>query len=287
MAGTKSLTVTAGASSLTGLAAGSSTTLNVNTGATTNKGLLIQAVASQSADLVQIQDSTSAVLEKVDSSGRLFVGGGTAVTSNFANFNVGTVNITANSGGNGGAGGSGNADLFVLQASSTTAVTIKLNGNSPDVHEGLDLRTNNDQVILNAGTNSATLQLSTYTGQANDLFRTTSTGGVLSGINASGGLYTNGTTNTFGNLAVPAITSPSTTGTNFYYELTATNAAGETIGSNTLAMNANTSVINWTQVPGATGYKLYRNSSNTFNAANLLIQTITNGTTVTLSLIHI
>jgi hypothetical protein len=42
LAATKSLTVTSGASSLTGLAAGSSTTLAVATNATTNKGLTIQ-----------------------------------------------------------------------------------------------------------------------------------------------------------------------------------------------------------------------------------------------------
>jgi hypothetical protein len=136
--------------------------------------------------------------------------------------------------------------------------------------------------VTNSLTSTVAANIQGASGQTADLLQYRNTNGaVLSGINANGGFYTNGTNSTFAGLATPVITSPSTTGTNFYYVVTATNAAGETIPSNVLAMNANTSVINWTQVPGATGYNIYRNTTNSFTGGSLLLVTITNGTTVT------
>lgn len=46
-------------------------------------------------------------------------------------------------------------------------------------------------------------------------------------------------------------------------------------------MTNNTSAITWAQVNGATGYKVYRNTSNSFVAGSLLLTTITNRSTVT------
>lgn len=91
-------------------------------------------------------------------------------------------------------------------------------------------------------------------------------------------------------LAAPVITlgTTATTGGTFaagtyYWVLTATNAAGETIASNELsaALTGTTSSqpINWSVVTGATGYKLYRGTAA--GAENVLVTTIGSGATVT------
>lgn len=51
--------------------------LDINTGATTTVGQIIQGVASQSADLLQFKDSADTVLTKVTSTGRLLLTSGT------------------------------------------------------------------------------------------------------------------------------------------------------------------------------------------------------------------
>lgn len=90
-------------------------------------------------------------------------------------------------------------------------------------------------------------------------------------------------------LAAPVVTlgATATTGGTFaagsyFWKLTATNANGETIGSNevtaTLALNG-TQIINWTAISGATGYKLYRGTSA--GGQDKLITTISSGATVT------
>jgi hypothetical protein len=67
----KTLTVTSGATSLTGPSGGSSTAATVATGAASNVGLKIQGASSQTADLLQLQDSTSSNIFRVDAAGNL------------------------------------------------------------------------------------------------------------------------------------------------------------------------------------------------------------------------
>ena len=104
---------------------------------------------------------------------------------------------------------------------------------------------------------------------------------TLTKFDANGALTTYGTSTQHLGLATPVITSANTVGTTAYYVVTATNAQGETIASNVLALNTTSATINWTQVPGATGYKVYRNATNSFTSGTLLRTTITNGSTVT------
>ena len=80
------------------------------------------------------------------------------------------------------------------------------------------------------------------------------------------------------------VTCATTTGTlaaaTYYYRVTATTAGGETVPSTevSFAAGATTGVaITWPQVAGATGYKVYGRSTG----AELLMATITNGTTLT------
>ncbi|MGH7157111.1 MAG: beta strand repeat-containing protein, partial [Candidatus Saccharimonadales bacterium] len=67
--GTNTFTVNGGATTLNGAAAGSSTAVQVNTNAATNTGVVIQGASSQSAPLLQVQDSTGAALLNVTASG--------------------------------------------------------------------------------------------------------------------------------------------------------------------------------------------------------------------------
>lgn len=94
----------------------------------------------------------------------------------------------------------------------------------------------------------------------------------------------NGVNNNFLDLAVPgtptvATTTGSLTGT-FYYVVTATNAAGETVAS---ACSASVSpsgqgvTVSWSQVSGATGYRIYRNTSCAFTSGSLLLTSISGG----------
>lgn len=88
-------------------------------------------------------------------------------------------------------------------------------------------------------------------------------------------------------IAAPAITVGSISGGSFtagtyYWKLTSTNAAGESLGSAevSLAMTSGqTAVVSWAAVNGATGYKLYRGT--TAGGENVRIATITNGSTIT------
>lgn len=68
----------------------------------------------------------------------------------------------------------------------------------------------------------------------------------------------------------------------YYWKLTATNTAGETVGSNeiTATLTANQKQpINWTAIIGANGYRLYRGTAA--GAENVLVAVIAGGATVT------
>jgi hypothetical protein len=70
---------------------------------------------------------------------------------------------------------------------------------------------------------------------------------------------------------------------NYYWKMTAVTAAGESTTSNEVTQNITTStysvVLTWTQVTGATGYKIYRGTST--GGENILVTTIGSGSTVT------
>ncbi|HET6925062.1 MAG TPA: hypothetical protein VFH39_04490, partial [Candidatus Saccharimonadales bacterium] len=150
---------------------------------------------------------------------------------------------------------------------------------------GVGINTNgsrlNNAVVSVAGNGTTTpeIALRAAGGQTVDILTALdSANDVLSGINFGGGFYSNGATNTFNALQPPAFTTAST-GTAYYYEIAATNASGETMPSSSLGMANNTSTLQWSQVPGATGYKIYRNTTNSFGSGSLLLTTITNGAT--------
>lgn len=93
-----------------------------------------------------------------------------------------------------------------------------------------------------------------------------------------------------GPIPAPVQTSPSTASTGgsiatgtYYYKITAKTAAGETTGSNeesvTTTGSASTVTLNWSSVPNATGYNIYRGSAA--GSEDTLIATVSSGSTVT------
>ncbi|HEV2412974.1 MAG TPA: hypothetical protein VGS28_04210 [Candidatus Saccharimonadales bacterium] len=138
-------------------------------------------------------------------------------------------------------------------------------------------------------------QISGASGQTGNLVNYTDSHNVaLSSITSSGGFTSYGANNSLLALTTPALNTPGlaaggslTTGTTYYYVMTATNAAGETVASSSVndtpTTGNDTITLSWTQIPGATGYKVYRNTSNSFTSGSLLLTTITNGATVSYS----
>lgn len=71
----------------------------------------------------------------------------------------------------------------------------------------------------------------------------------------------------------------------YKYEVTAINTAGETLPSNeiTITSTGSTSVntVNWAAVTGASGYKIYRTAAGGATGTELLLATVTGGSTIT------
>lgn len=190
--------------------------------------------------------------------------------------------------------------LFVLQASTgVAALTVGVTGNITLVSGAglfadylIDRVSTGAYIQTTASTTGVLVQTRADANRGLNVrgFSATQSGNLMewqdfhgvaqSSVNSTGGLTTNGTTSIISNLAVPAF-STAANGTSFYYVITATNVAGETIASASIGRTTNTPVLAWPQVVGATGYKIYRNSSNAFVAGSLLLTTITNGTTLT------
>ena len=89
-------------------------------------------------------------------------------------------------------------------------------------------------------------------------------------------------------MSTPSISSTSTgsggylPAATYYYEISAYNNSGVTLASpaaSQVTATNGTNTINWSQVAGATGYLIYRNTSNSFTSGNLLLANISNGTT--------
>lgn len=96
-------------------------------------------------------------------------------------------------------------------------------------------------------------------------------------------------------ISAPTISSATQGGTagstTYRYILTATNAVGETVGGaevnvtngNATLSAGNPITVNWTQITGATGYKLYRTLAGGATNTEVLLATIGSGATVTYS----
>lgn len=95
-------------------------------------------------------------------------------------------------------------------------------------------------------------------------------------------------------VAIPVLGVPTastggslTSGTTYYYTMTATNAAGQTTQATQVSYAASgtnlTAVLTWTAVPGATGYKIYRSTTSGSFGSSTLLTTIGSGSTVTYS----
>jgi hypothetical protein len=133
IASNKTLTVTAGATTLTGATGGSSTALTVNSGATTNIGAVVKAVASQTADLFQIQDSSGSVLTRISSGGVIGSGDQSAGSTNSGDTTIRSGNATGSSSNSGNlildvGTATGTAGTISIGTSNTSGITIGRSG---------------------------------------------------------------------------------------------------------------------------------------------------------------
>jgi hypothetical protein len=82
---------------------------------------------------------------------------------------------------------------------------------------------------------------------------------------------------------VPSGTGGTFTAGTYYWKMTAVTAAGESTPGNeittTFSGSTSSNALSWTQVTGATGYKIYRGTST--GGENVLVTTIGSGSTVT------
>ena len=222
-----------------------------------------------------------------------------STTSNVAGGNLTLQGAAGNGSGNGGAisltaGASG-------LTNGATAGNINLTAGSSGAAFG-----NAGNVVITAGQGfstpgTITLQSGNngFTSYGNTSINTTG-GKVLIGssqngfyLDANQNLTMSGANVSLNGLATPVIssTSTSTSGgtlpnlTLYFYTMTAVNAQGETIMSAVVSQitgsgaGTNTITLNWATVPGATSYKIYRNTANLFTSGSLLRTTVSGGTT--------
>ena len=216
-------------------------------------GIIRGAAGGQTADLLQIQSTAGGTLAAFKSTGALDLSGvGSGVTA-----------LTLNGGNT--IDGSGAGVRFSGEVRALGGFNLQKGTFHP------------------VGGNYIALPVAGATGQTADLQQfQNSNGNVLTKFDANGALTTYGTNTNLLGLATPVITlTTGTSGTTFYYVVTATNAAGETVASNAIGTTTNTVTLGWTLIPGATGYKVYRNTTNSFTTGTLLASTITNGSTIT------
>jgi hypothetical protein len=238
-----------------------------------------EGASGQTADLLDFNTyngTSSTKVASVDSSGNL-----TLLSGNLVLSAAGGVEAI-------GAGASNGTSLKIVSTSSQNGITVQ-NSNTSASNIAIIQGTGQSSrsltysaagtFTLNAGSNQTTADLVDLQNAAND-------GATLAKFDSSANFTSYGTNVNNSGLAIPntpTITT-GTSGTAFYYVVTATNNQGETMASGSVGLTADTGItIAWTQVPGATGYKVYRNTSNSFATGSLLAATITKGSTLSFS----
>lgn len=176
----------------------------ITTGATTNKGLIVQGVASQSANLQEWQSSTSTILAGVSSAGDLFSGTTAALT----NTQLSVVSRTASNVASVARGAtSQTADLNQWQSSAGTVLGgVTATG---DLFSGISSALVNTQlsVVSRAAGNVGAVVRGAASQAANLQEWQSSAGTVLASVNATGDLTVvsatvNGTLTVNGNATV-------------------------------------------------------------------------------------
>lgn len=168
------------------------------------------------------------------------------------------------SGGAAGSGSSVNGGDLVLQggASSGTGASgsVVIKSNTTNSSKAFTIKNASSANLFNVDTSSKIVSLGT-------------------GLTLPVPVFDTPTTNTTGGSIA--------TGTTYYYGITAYNGSNETeispiVGVTTAAVtNTNTINLAWPQSVTATGYKIYRNTSNSFTSGSLLLTNISSGSTLT------
>lgn len=194
-------------------------------------------------------------------------------------------------------------NLNIITNNSTVATFghdgfVGINNNAPTNRLNINVPTTASStaqlMVATGGSTNIGIVVQGATSQTADLQQNqASNGSVLSGIDANGGLFTNGVGSSFRALAAPTISSltASTTGgslpaATYYYGVTAVNAAGTETALGQIAQNVTTTgstgsvAITWGAVAGAVKYNLYRATWTKFTTSSLLA-TVDNANTYT------
>ncbi|MDL2342454.1 MAG: right-handed parallel beta-helix repeat-containing protein, partial [Patescibacteria group bacterium] len=238
--------------------------VGIATGSVTNKGLVIQGAASQSADLLQLQNSSGTTLTNFDSNGNLNVTG-----SNTGN---GSINI--------GRSGANNATLsFTTNGSAAGSIGVFGAASSIGIRDG-----NGASYFATGGNLTGYNTQPLYVDSAGQVgVGTTAPAAKLQVV---GGAIYNGI-NTPGQ---PTVTNIGIAGsTSYTYTVTATTATGETAAApvrttatgNATLDGTNFNRITWSTVLGASGYRVYRTASAGTPSGIGLIGTVVGAGTLT------
>lgn len=175
-----------------------------------------------------------------------------------------------------GGNSSGSNSLFtVTNNASATVLTVNSGSGQLGVNASAAIgNSSSNTVSALQVTNSLGTTVGGYvqgaTSQTADLFQFRDNfGTVSSGVTSNGSFYSYGTNNAIYGLGTPTITS-SSTGTTYYYEVSAYVANASGVASAPVGMANNTSTITWTSVAGARGYNIYRSSSLSFTGNNFI-----------------
>lgn len=235
----------------------------LQTDATTNPSVYINKTGG-SGNLMTLQSSGSTVFQ-LSNGGDLTLGANADHTIAVAAAGAGVAgkDLTITAGASGSGGGLDGGDL-VLQGGTGTGNTgaVIVRANTTDTTSVFRVEDAAQDTLLNIDSSNEIVSLGSGLTMSVPNFNTPT-------LTDTGGSIANATT--------------------YYYTITALSGATETehspVISYTVSSGTNTNKINlsWSEIYGATSYKIYRNTSNSFTSGSLLLNTIGSGSTTTYS----
>ncbi|MSQ93232.1 MAG: hypothetical protein EXR98_01605 [Gemmataceae bacterium] len=202
----------------------------------------------------------------------------------------------------------GTGDLVLAPTNSSDVGTANLYHGTTTIQEGtITLRDSQGlgpatKTALTTVQNGASLNLESNVGHVDSITNTVNRLNVSAHINIDGDGYNGaGALNSVSGInryTVAFVQSPVqaavtgtpggnlVSGTTYYYVITAIDSYGESLASNEKTFTANgtdkTAVLSWSQVAGATGYKIYRSTiSGSYSPGNHFVKKVVGGATLT------
>ena len=233
----------------------------LQTDATTNPSIYINKTGG-SGNLMTLQSSGTTVYQ-LTNAGDITLGANANHTLSVSTAGAGVAgkSLTVVAGASGSGGGLSGGDL-ILQGGTGTGTTgsVIVKANTADTAGAFIVKNAAGSTLLNVDSTNKALSLGSGFTLPIPNFTTPTTA-------TTGGSIANGTTYYYGIIASDGTT-----------ETELSPVVSVTISSVT---NTNTVTLNWSRSYGATSYKIYRNTSNSFSSGSLLLTTIGSGSTIT------